>query len=44
MKEEGVPKPIENIRSEDENTTPEGGNGFYAVANGNNPDVYPFYR
>ncbi|KAJ5523287.1 hypothetical protein N7513_012831 [Penicillium frequentans] len=44
MKEEGVPKSIEIIRSEDENTTPEGGNGFYAVANGNNPGVYPFYR
>lgn len=40
----GVAEPMEIIKSEDESTTPVRGNGFYAVANGNNPGVYPFYR
>ncbi|KAJ5805619.1 uncharacterized protein N7503_003221 [Penicillium pulvis] len=44
MTEKGVTEPREIIKSEDEDTTPVCGNGFYAVANGDNPGVYPLYR
>lgn len=44
MTGKGVAEPREIIKSEDENTTPVCGNGFYAVANGDNPEVYPLYR
>lgn len=39
----GATKVKEVIKSGAGETTPLGGNGFYAVANGKNPGIYPFY-
>ncbi|KXG49563.1 SinR repressor/SinI anti-repressor, dimerization [Penicillium griseofulvum] len=44
MEEMGVIKAKEIIKSEAGETTPLDGNGFYAVANGAKPGIYPFYR
>ncbi|OQD75566.1 hypothetical protein PENANT_c148G03786 [Penicillium antarcticum] len=40
----GARNPKEIFKSGAGETTPLGGNGFYAVANGANPGIYPFYH
>lgn len=39
----GVTKANEIIKCGAGETTPLDGNGYYAVANGANPGIYPFY-
>jgi hypothetical protein len=39
----GVIKAKKTIKNGAEETTPLDGNGFYAVANGAEPGIYPFY-
>ncbi|KAI2788539.1 hypothetical protein POX_e06557 [Penicillium oxalicum] len=43
MERMGATKVKEVIKSGAGETTPLGGNGFYAVANGKRPGIYPFY-
>lgn len=44
MERMGATKAKEIIKSGAGETTPLGGNGFYAVANGAKPGIYPFYQ
>lgn len=44
MARKGETKPKEVIKSGAGETTPLGVNGFYAVANGVNPGIFPFYQ
>ena len=44
MERMGVAKAKEIIKCGAGETTPLDGNGYYAVANGANPGIYPFYR
>ena len=44
MESMGVSKAKEIIKSGAGETTPLGGNGFYAVANGAKPGIYPYYQ
>ena len=43
MKQKGAITVNEIIKSGAGETSPLDGQGFYAVANGRNPGVYPFY-
>ena len=43
MEQMGATKVKEVIRNGAAQTTPLGGNGFYAVANGKDPGIYPRY-
>ncbi|KAJ6125955.1 hypothetical protein N7471_010448 [Penicillium samsonianum] len=44
MESVGASDAQEVLKSGAGETTPLGGNGFYAVANGANPGIYPFYQ
>ena len=43
MERMGASKVKEVIKNPPGETIPLGGNGFYAVANGKKPGIYPFY-
>jgi hypothetical protein len=44
MERMGATNVKEVVKSGAGETTPLGGNGFYAVANGANPGIYHFYQ
>ena len=44
MERMGASKVKEVIKNPPGETIPLGGNGFYAVANGKKPGIYPFYQ